>query len=166
MGTPSARPRTRPPGSSLSLSLSLGWSRFRNSELGLKWAAPKFPQLRLSLPPLALTLSLAETRSSFFLLLPHAREPQLDLSPETRSSPWSNSPEAQPVVSSGSAHVQQPSGSHQAAAQQPPSGSHQAAAQLTAAALFGPASLFGPIQPSPPPPDLGSSRPGPAHPAF
>ncbi|OWM77154.1 hypothetical protein CDL15_Pgr017688 [Punica granatum] len=63
-------------------------------------------------------------------------------------------PEAQPVVSSGSAHVQQPSGSH------------QAAAQPTATALFGPASLFGPIQPSPPPPDLGPSQPGPACPAF
>ncbi|PKH93900.1 hypothetical protein CRG98_049813, partial [Punica granatum] len=77
MGTPSARPQTRPP-------------------------APKFPQLRLSLPPFALTLSLAETRSSFFLLLPHPREPQLDLSPETRSSrpAFSFLPDTRPPESS------------------------------------------------------------------
>ncbi|PKH89214.1 hypothetical protein CRG98_049970, partial [Punica granatum] len=63
-------------------------------------------------------------------------------------------PVAQPVASSGSAHVQQPSGSH------------QAAAQHTAATQFGPAGPFDPIQPSPPPPDLGPSWPGPTRPAF
>ncbi|PKI73753.1 hypothetical protein CRG98_005857 [Punica granatum] len=84
------RPRTRPP-------------------------TPKLPQLRISLPPLALTLSFTETRNSFFpssssarLHRPrqrarsHAREPQLDLSLETRSSRPALSflPDAQPPESS------------------------------------------------------------------
>ncbi|PKI33110.1 hypothetical protein CRG98_046497 [Punica granatum] len=67
--------------------------------------APKFPQLRLSLPLLALTLSLAETRSSFFLLLPQLvftdRGRELDLTPENRGSTSHPRPAA-PVLPSAS----------------------------------------------------------------
>ncbi|PKI66834.1 hypothetical protein CRG98_012840 [Punica granatum] len=64
--------------------------------------APKLPQLQLSLPLLALTVSLAETHSSFFFLLrPRLvftdRGRELDLTPETRSSTFHPRPAA-PVL--------------------------------------------------------------------